>query len=296
MPILGAHMSIAGGYYKAVEAAVELGMDCVQIFTKNNNQWRAKPLGEEEAEAVRSAFEQADLQASLSHASYLINLASPKDDLWEKSIEAMCVELRRAEKLGVPQVVVHPGAFTTSDEETGIRRIAAAIDRIYQKEDDCETTCLLETTAGQGSCLGWRFEQLQAMLDAAEEKDRVAVCLDTCHVFAAGYPLAPRAEFDATFQRFDDLIGLERLLAIHVNDSRSDLGTRVDRHEHIGDGHLGEEPFRLLVNDPRFDQIPMYLETAKEDAPDGRPWDAVNLERLRGFVRARPTDSAAQRS
>lgn len=277
-------MSIAGGYHKAIESAVELGMDVVQIFTKNNNQWRAKPITDDEANAFREAFEASSLKASLSHASYLINLASPNDELWNKSVEALRVELCRAELLGVPQVVVHPGAFTTSDEESGIQRIAEAINRVFEDEPDCTSVCLLETTAGQGTCLGWKFEHLAEMIDRVEQKERIAVCLDTCHVFAAGYPLSPASEYEQTMQAFDDTIGLERLLAIHVNDSKKPLGSRVDRHEHIGDGFLGEEPFRLLLNDARFEATPMYLETAKEDAADGRSWDEVNLERLRGLV------------
>ncbi len=277
-------MSIAGGYYKAINAAVEAGCDCVQIFTKNNNQWRAKPITDAEAERFRETFEQSPLTDSLAHASYLINMASPKDDLRDKSIEAMRVELRRAEQLGVPFVVVHPGAFTDSSEEEGIARISDAMNEIHDAESDCSTVCLLETTAGQGTCLGWRFEHLAEMLDGIDQPERMGICLDTCHVFAAGYSLSPDESYQATMNEFDHTVGLDQLKAIHLNDSKKDLGSRVDRHEHIGDGHLGLEPFKLLLNDDRLSEVPMYLETEKKDAPDGRAWDVVNLERLRGLL------------
>ncbi len=276
-------MSIAGGYYKAIDAAVDAGCDCVQIFTKNNNQWRAKPISDEEATRFREAFESSSLSHSLAHVSYLINMASPKDELRTKSIEAMRVELRRAETLGVPFVVVHPGAFTDSSEEEGIARISAAVNEIHDAEADCPTVCLLETTAGQGTCLGWRFEHLAQILDGVRQPARMGVCLDTCHVFAAGYSLAPAESYQATMEEFDHVVGLDQLKAIHLNDSKKELGSRVDRHEHIGDGHLGLEPFKLLLNDSRLTGIPMYLETEKKESPDGRAWDVVNLERLRGL-------------
>lgn len=284
MPILGAHMSIAGGYYKAVDAAAKLEMDCVQIFTKNNNQWRAKEITDEQAEAFREAVERTGMRATVAHASYLINLASPDDELWEKSIAAMRVELRRAERLGVPHVILHPGAFTSSDEQSGIARVCSALNQIYEAEPDCAVLTLLETTAGQGTCLGWKFEHLAEMLKGVDVPHRIGFCLDTCHVLAAGYPLGSPEEYEETVSQFDQLLGISRLYAIHLNDSKKPLGSRVDRHEHIGDGELGLEPFRLLLNDARFAEIPMYLETAKEDAPDGRSWDEVNLERLRTLV------------
>jgi len=283
-PPLGSHMSIAGGYYKAVEAAAAAGCDCVQLFTKNNNQWRAKTISDEDASRFRDALVQHDIRHPLSHASYLINLATPDPELWQKSVAGMVVELQRAGQLGIPFVVVHPGAFTTASEAEGIANVARALDAIHQQVDKKGPRCLLETTAGQGSNLGWRFEQLAAMLDRVRHPERVGICLDTCHVFAAGYPLDPKRKFLATVREFDRIVGLDRLAAVHLNDSKRELGSRVDRHEHIGLGCLGLEPFRLLLNDRRFRCVPMYLETAKGTNDDGEDWDVVNLRTLRELV------------
>lgn len=279
-------MSIAGGYYKAIEAAARLRMETCQVFTKNNNQWQGKPITAEDERQFREAIERGRIQHTLSHSSYLINLAAPELELWRKSVDALLIELLRADQLGIPYVVVHPGAYTTSSEEAGVRRIGEAIDEIHRQLGECRCRLLLETTAGQGSCLGWRFEQLRAMLDAVNDPDRLGICLDTCHVFAAGYPLSTQAEYEATMAEFDRILGVERLRAFHLNDSQRELGSRVDRHAHIGDGHLGKDAFRWLLNDPRFCEIPMYLETPKED-DTGRDWDRLNLRRLRQLVAKR---------
>jgi deoxyribonuclease-4 len=284
MSILGAHMSIAGGYYRAVEIAHECGCDCVQLFTKNNNQWRAKELTDEDAEKFQSALERLGIGHAIAHDSYLINLASPDQVLWEKSAEAFCVELLRAEKLGIRYVVTHPGAFTTSSEQEGIDRIIAALDTVHRRTAGIAACTLLENTAGQGSCLGWRFEHLAAIIAGVAEPERLGVCIDTCHTIAAGYPLVTEQEYAATIAELDRLVGLDRVKAIHVNDSKQPLGSRVDRHEHIGRGTLGLEPFRHLLNDPRFSHTPMYLETAKEQE-NGEEMDVVNLRTLRGLVR-----------
>jgi deoxyribonuclease IV len=283
MPLLGAHMSIAGGYYKAVEAAAQHGMEVVQLFTKNNNQWRAKAIGEEDVRRFRGALGELKIAHPLSHSSYLINLAAPDRGLWEKSVEAFVEELRRAEALGIKYVVLHPGAFTSSDEETGVQAVIRALDEIHAQTRNLSAQCLLETTAGQGTCLGCRFEQLAAILDGVQDPDRLGVCFDTCHVFAAGYPLGTPKEYQATFREFDKTVGVEMIKAFHLNDSKRELGSRVDRHEHIGRGKLGLAPFRLLLNDPRFQKVPMYLETPKGDH-EGRTWDAINLETLRSVA------------
>lgn len=283
MSLLGAHMSIAGGYHKSVEAAAEHKMDVVQLFTKNNNQWNAKPITPEEVERFTGALAELKIGHPLSHSSYLINLAAPDAVLWKKSVEAFAEELRRAALLGIPYVVLHPGAFTTTDEAAGLKAVVRALDEVHRQTPDGASQCLLETTAGQGTCLGCRFEQLATILNGVQEPDRLGVCLDTCHVFAAGYPLGTEKEYQATMGDFDRLIGLERIKAFHLNDSKRELGSRVDRHEHIGQGYLGLEPFRLLLNDPRFRNVPMYLETPKGDH-EGRTWDAINLETLRGLV------------
>ena len=288
MTILGAHQSIAGGYHRAVEKAHDTGCHCVQLFTKNNNQWRAKAITPSEAERFRSTMDELGITWSLAHDSYLINLASPDQTLWRRSIDAFIEELRRAAILGIPDVVTHPGACTSSTEAAGIRRVVDAINEIHAQTRDLGTECLLETTAGQGTALGWRFEQFAAILDGLHEPDRLGFCFDTCHVFAAGYRLAPKRAYQATMREFDRLIGLKRIRAFHLNDSRRELGSRVDRHEHIGLGKLGSEPFQLLLADRRFRRIPMYLETPKGQR-NGTDWDTINLRTLRRWAGGSPS-------
>lgn len=276
-------MSIAGGYDKAVELARAAGCDCVQLFTKNNNQWRAKTISDAEACQFRERITEFRIAPPLSHSSYLLNLASPDRLLWEKSIEAYIIELERAEQLGIPSVVVHPGAHMAAGEEQGIANVVAALNRVLAQTADLACQVLLETTAGQGSCIGHRFEHLAAILAGVTTPQRVGVCFDTCHVFAAGYPLDSRRQYTATIKEFDRLIGLDRLKAFHLNDSKRPLGSRVDRHEHIGRGELGVEPFRHLLNDRRFRDTPMYLETPK-GKERGQDLDVINLRTLRGLV------------
>jgi deoxyribonuclease-4 len=283
MPLFGAHMSIAGGYHNALHAAQAHGCQSVQLFTKNNNQWQGKPITDEEAALFRRTLRQTRLRGATAHTSYLINLASPDDVLRRRSTDALVEELQRAETLGLSYLVLHPGAHLDSGEETGLMRVAAALDEAHARCPGFDVQVLLETTAGQGSCLGHRFEHLARILTLVKEPDRLGVCLDTCHIFAAGYPLAPETEYRATLRTFDRLIGLKRLRVFHVNDSLKPLGSRVDRHAHIGRGHLGLEPFRLLVNDPRFRRRPMLLETPKEEG-DNQDMDAVNLATLRGLL------------
>lgn len=284
MPLLGAHQSIAGGYHKSVEAAAGFGMDVVQLFTKNSNQWKAKPLVAHEIDAFRASLEASGVRHPCAHTSYLINLASPDDDLWRKSIEAFTVELERAEALGLVGVVVHPGSCVTSTEEEGLSRIIAALDLAHRRTKGFRTLTLLETTAGQGTNLGYRFEHLACIADNVIESDRVAVCVDTCHLFAAGYPITTKTEYAATMHEFDDVVGLERIRAFHLNDSLRELGSRVDRHAKIGAGQLGLAPFRHLLNDSRFSSIPMYLETPKGEE-NGESLDAINLRTLRRLVK-----------
>lgn len=283
MPILGAHMSIAGGYYKAPEAAARVGCDCVQIFTKNNNQWRAKELTEEDVRLFQARLDELKISHPIAHDSYLINLATPDPALWARSVEAFIVEMLRAERLGIPYVVTHPGAFTTSSEEAGIAAVVRALDEVHVQTRGIKAKCLLETTAGQGSCLGHRFEHLAAMLDGVADPDRLGVCFDTCHVFAAGYPLGTEKEYKATMRELDQTVGIKMVRAFHLNDSLKPLGSRVDRHAHIGRGAMGKEPFRLLLNDPRFRKIPMYLETPKGEEK-GVDLDKINLCLLRRLV------------
>ena len=283
MPILGAHMSIAGGYYKAVEAAANCGMEVVQLFTKNNNQWRAKEIAAEDVSRFRAALSERKISQPISHASYLINLASGDGELWEKSVAGMVVELQRAEQLGIQYVVFHPGAHTSLSEEAGIENVIRAMDEIHVRLPNAQSQMLLETTAGQGTCLGHRFEHLAQMITSAKQPERLGVCVDTCHLFAAGYRLIAERDYLATFQQFEELIGLHRIRAFHLNDSKKELGSRVDRHEQIGHGKLGLAPFTYLLNDRRFSNIPMYLETPK-GLHEGEEWDVINLRTLRGLV------------
>ncbi len=312
MPILGAHQSIAGGIYRACEIAQECGCDCVQIFTsspsqwsikrvsptdrtslqsdalltKNNNQWRAKEITADEATRFKQALQLAGLSHPLSHDSYLINLAAPDDELWKKSIDAFIIELRRADQLGIPYVVTHPGSFTSSSEAVGLQRIVMALNEVHRQTPEVKAVTLLENTAGQGSNLGHRFEHLAAIIAGVQSPERVAVCIDTCHTFAAGYPISTEKDYKNTMKELDRIVGIKLVKAIHLNDSKRELGSRVDRHEHIGKGHIGLEGFRLLLNDPRFKKVPMYLETPKEEdgISKGIELDRMNLATLRSLV------------
>jgi deoxyribonuclease-4 len=283
VPLFGAHLSVAGGFHNALLAARRYDCPAVQVFTKAPNQWSGRPIGDDEARLFHRTLRQTKVRFPIGHDSYLINLASPDADLYRKSVEAFADELGRAEKLRLRYLVTHPGAHLGSGEEEGLRRVAEAIDEVHRRCADFRVRILLETTAGQGTCLGHRFEHLRRILELIAEPERLGVCLDTCHVFAAGYALAPEAEYRATFREFDRQIGVKRLKAFHVNDSLKPQGSRVDRHAHVGQGHLGLEPFRLLVNDPRFRNRPMVLELPKE-TPECDDMDAVNLATLRELV------------
>lgn len=283
-PILGAHESIAGGYCRAVERARDCNCDCVQLFTKNNSQWAAKDLAPADVDAFRQALHQLDISHPLAHGSYLVNLATSDSALWQRSLDALAVELRRADTLGIPYLVVHPGSFTTGTLEVGIRNVIRALDQVHQETAGIRTGVLLETTAGQGTCIGCRFEHLAEILSGIAHPDRVNVCFDTCHVFAAGYPLSRPRSYEATMAKLDRIVGLDRIKAFHLNDSRRERGSRVDRHAHIGRGKMGLAPFRNLLNDARFRGVPMYLETPKEKE-DGVDLDVINLQTLRGLIR-----------
>jgi len=284
MPILGAHQSIAGGYYKAVEIAHRTTCDCVQVFTKNNNQWRAKPISDAEAAAFRAKLAELKISHPISHDSYLINLGSPDDELWKKSIDAFVVEIQRAAQLGIPYVVTHPGSYTTSSEAAGLKRIVAALDEVHRQTKGVAAKCLLENTAGQGSNLGWKFEHLAAILDGVKDPERLGgVCIDTCHLFAAGHAIGMKKEYMATMKALDAAVGLKRVQAFHLNDSKAKFGTHVDRHAAIGRGEIGLEAFRLLMNDARFKRVPMYLETPK-GMEGGEDLDVINLRTLRSLV------------
>lgn len=284
MPHFGAHMSIAGGYYKALELAEKFECTTVQLFTKNNNQWKAKELLADDIALFRETAARLNLQHMTAHDSYLINLASPDDELYRKSIEAFVIEMERAEALGLANLVMHPGAHMGTGESEGIARVANAFNEILQRCPEFQVKILLETTAGQGTALGYRFEHLAEILQQVDQPDRFGVCVDTCHIFAAGYPLHPKRMYSKTFREFDEIVGLEKIRCFHVNDSKKTLGSRVDRHEHLGRGHIGLEPFGFLVNDRRFRNLPMILETPKSDGPN-KEMDAVNLATLRKLLK-----------
>ena len=283
MPHFGAHLSIARGCHNAIAAAVTLQCDTLQIFTKNASQWKAAPLAEDDITAFRRAALASKLTHITAHDSYLINLASPDDGIFAKSVAAFVDEMERAEALGLSYLVTHPGAHTGSGEEAGLARVVAGYDAVHARCAGFNVRVLIETTAGQGTALGHRFEHIAHIVERANCADRMGVCLDTCHVFAAGYALDSEADYASTFQQFDDLIGLARLELFHVNDSAKPLGSRVDRHAGIGLGEIGTNAFRRLVTDPRFQHLPMIIETPKKD-DDGNEMDAVNLARLRSFA------------
>jgi deoxyribonuclease IV len=278
-------MSTAGGYYRALERGSSIGCTAVQLFVKNANQWAAKPITPDDTQLFKSALDKAEyMQADIiAHDSYLINLATPDNTLWEKSLTAFGHELDRCAALGVPALVTHAGAHMGSGEEVGLARIAAGLERVLSERAGQDVTVLLETTAGQGTSLCYAFEHLRDVIGALtpESRERVAVCWDTCHLFAAGIDFTDEYKYERMVDSFDRIVGLDRLRAIHMNDSQKGLGSRVDRHAHIGKGMLGVEPFRYIMNDPRFAALPKVLETPKEE---DMAEDKENLALLRSLV------------
>jgi len=311
--MFGSHLSIAGGLHKALLAAEQYRMDTVQVFTqspqswgmqsvsvqahtKNQQQWKARPLEEVVIKDFRTHADRLGFAHTVAHDSYLINLAAKEDFLWDKSMEAFVDEMQRCDQLNIPYLVTHPGAHVGTGEEAGIARVVQAMTRILQREEKGKVTVCLETTAGQGSTLGYRFEQIAAMLTgiaAAGFGHRVGVCVDTCHILAGGYDITTAAGTRAVLEEMDRVIGLNRVKVWHLNDSKKPCGSRVDRHEHIGKGCLGLEPFRRILNDRRFARLPMLLETPKLDTPESRrksdvdPLDRINLRTLRGLIEPR---------
>lgn len=309
--ILGSHVSCQGGFAKAVGRAVDVGCDCLQIFVSNpprqwpvkvvkpeqeppsgyqlvppangnSNRWAAKTFVQKDIDAWSEAMETSGLTNPIAHASYLINMASPNDDLFEKSVDALVVELERANLLKLDGLVVHPGAYTDSSEEEGLNRIVDAVSEALGRVERGTCKLLLENTAGQGSCLGYTLEQLAFMLDGIADPDRVGICFDTCHAFAAGYEINDASGFEDLRKEVDDLLPQDSIVALHLNDSKKPLGSRVDRHEHIGRGEIGLDAFRFVFQDPVFGKLPGYLETEKgTDEESGEDWDVINLRVLR---------------
>ncbi|MBA3641652.1 MAG: deoxyribonuclease IV [Acidobacteria bacterium] len=283
-------MSIAGGLPRAVDRAKASRCEALQIFTKSAGQWRARPLPAEEIALFRAKVAASGIGPVVAHNSYLINLATAQPELRARSIAALGEELDRADALALAGLVMHPGSYTSGTEANGLRLIAEALDRLLDERPNGKTMILLEHTAGQGTNLGHRFEHLAEIIDRLKGSPKVGVCLDTCHLLAAGYDICSAEGYAATFATFDRVVGLDRIRAFHLNDSKKPCGSRVDRHEHIGKGCLGLEPFRMLLNDDRFAAHPMLLETPKlETAASKRrsdmdPWDARNLRTLRGLI------------
>lgn len=278
--LIGAHQSIAGGTPRAVERGIAAGCRVVQIFVKNNNRWVGKTIEESEAREFRTAARRAGFAHVAAHTSYLINLASPSAELRRQSVAALADEILRCHALGIWDLVLHPGAHCGEGESSGVARIAASLDEAFQRTEMTRVRVLLETAAGQGSCVGHRFEHLRDILGAERSPHRLAVCLDTCHVHAAGYDLTTPEGYERTIEAFDRTVGLARLRAIHVNDSKKPRGSRVDRHEHIGKGAIGRRGFRNLMTDRRLAAIPKFLETPKDETLEADRRNLATLRRL----------------
>ena len=298
MPRLGAHMSVAGGLPRAIDRAVVHGCEALQIFAKNASQWRGRATPLEEVREFRAKLKTTRIEPAVSHASYLINLASADRGLRLQSIEAMGDELDRADALGLLGVVLHPGCYTIGSEADGLELIADALLGLLKERRRGRTMVLLEHTAGQGTALGCTFEQLASIVAKTGDHRRIGICLDTCHLLASGYDIVTAEGYAATFRQFGRLVGFDRLKVFHMNDSKRPLGSRVDRHEHIGAGCLGLEPFRRIVNDPRFRHLPMLLETPKGEGKARGPIvaDPLDVRNLRALRRLINGSSASARS
>lgn len=281
-PLIGAHVSIAGGVSKAPERAAAHGCTAFQVFTKSPNQWRSAPLPPAECRAFRANLDRFGLRAVVAHDIYLINLASPDDAVWRRSKDAFRDEMDRCAKLGIGALVMHPGSHLGAGEEAGLDRVAAALGDTLRATKKGGVRILLETTAGQGRCLGGPFEHLAGIIDRLDGHPRLGVCFDTCHVFAAGHDLRTPGAFERVLRRFDRVIGIDRIALFHLNDSRGDLGSCVDRHEHIGKGKIGAEAFRYLVRMRRFKAVPKIIETP--GGVGGGPDDLRNLDLLFSFA------------
>jgi deoxyribonuclease-4 len=281
MRLLGAHMSIAGGVAESIERGASIGCTAIQIFTVSNNRWISKAILPEEREKFHQNRDRVGIV--LAHNNYLINLASPDPVISHKSFMSMLDELNRAEQLSLPFSVLHPGSHIGSGEEAGLKRITTHLNTLFSETRGSSVRVLVETTAGQGTNLGHRFEHIAEIISHSNYQERIGVCFDTCHSFAAGYDLRTQKGYEQTFEEFDRIIGISHLYAFHLNDSKNELGSRKDRHEHIGKGFLGLEAFRLLLNDERFIALPMVLETPKGD---DMKEDLMNLAVLKGLIEA----------
>jgi len=281
-PLLGAHFSIAKGLHNALYEARAYGCTALQIFTKNAQTWKERSLKPDEIDQFEQARAATGITAIAAHTSYLINLTAVEKQKHTRSCRALEQELVRSSMLNIPFVVLHPGSHMGRGEDEGIRRIAESINQVFSQIPDLKTCLLLETTAGQGSSVGHTFEQLASIMDKVEKKDAVGFCLDTSHIFAAGYDIRTPFAYQKTINIVDSIAGLEHLYLIHLNDSRKELGSRVDRHEHIGRGCIGLKAFELFMNDHRFQDIPKIIETPKQHG--GKDYDEINLNTLRNLI------------
>ena len=280
--IFGSHQSIAGGLFNALIRGREATCDSIQIFNKSNSQWKARPIGSEEIDRYFEMVQETGVSVACSHTSYLINIASPDSALNNKSFLSLKEEMQRCNALKIPNLVMHPGSHVGSGEENGLKLIAKNINRLLEQIQDNTVTLCLETTAGQGSNLGYAFDQLAFLIDQVADKAHIGVCLDTCHIFAAGYEIRSERAYRSTMKKFKDSVGLDNLKVVHVNDSKGDLGSKKDRHEHIGEGMIGKDGFRNLLGDRRLSKIPMILETPREKDLDD---DRRNLKILRSLMK-----------
>ena len=280
--LLGSHMSTSGGVHTAVDRAMSIGCTALQVFTKNNNQWGAKPLAEEEIENYKRKIAEATITPVMAHDSYLINLCAMNPNTLERSRTAFIDELTRCEQLGIQLLNFHPGAHGSAGEEDGIKRVIESLNIAHERTEGFKVRSVVETSAGQGTAVGYKFEQLEKIINGVDKPDRMAVCVDTCHIFAAGYDIRTEEKYEATFAEFDSIIGLQRLVAFHYNDSKKEFGSHRDRHEHIGKGMIGVAGFSLLMNDTRFVNIPKILETPKsKDLHE----DVENLKALKELIK-----------
>jgi len=283
MPI-GAHMSITGGMHKALERGEEVGCETIQLFVKSNMQWKVTPLTEEAVQQFTATRKATGISPLVSHLSYLVNLAATDRITLKRSRQTFPIEHEYTERLGIEYLVIHPGAHMGAGEAAALKKIARYLNAVHKKTTDYTSKILLETTAGQGTYVCYRFEHIARILEMLDEPERVGVCYDTSHTFAAGYDIRTETAYRKTFREFDKVVGLKWLKVFHLNDSKAPFESRVDRHEHIGRGHLGLEPFRLLLNDRRFKKLPMILETPKGEEK-GVSLDAINLGTLRSLLK-----------
>jgi deoxyribonuclease-4 len=278
---IGAHVSIAGGFFKAIKEGTEIGCTAIQIFTKSNRQWQSKPIADNEAQLFIAAQKNSNIKCVIAHASYLINLGSATLDVQKKSFNALVDEIKRCDQLQIPFLILHPGTAEPASKEETLKSTGLLINQALKETSNCITTVLVETMAGQGKSIGGSFEELAAMINQIDDKKRIGICFDTCHTFAAGYDFTTTEGYINTFKAFDLVIGLKYLKIFHINDSKKEIGLRIDRHENIGEGAIKLNAFSMIMNDPRFINIPKILETPKNDGLEN---DKKNLEKLLSLI------------